>query len=211
MKSIYIVLTRTGTALSRAISAVTLEPYTHASLSMDPTLSQLYTFSRLYYKYPLPAGFTIESPYTGYMKFHPETPCEVYELRISDTAYYKIKRKINFMATQANIYRYSILGTLYCMFSIKHKRPNHYFCSQFIGELLRESGAATLPKHESLMHPADYRHMPECRLVYHGNVHGLVSYYLESTSPSEEPENNTSETTLTHVSHTFLQKLGTYH
>lgn len=178
MKSVYIVLTKTATALSRVIGAVTSEPYTHASLSMDKQLNSLYTFSRLQPEKPLPAGFTIESPYSGYMGLHPDTACEVYELKISNLAYYKMKRRIAKMAGQAEHYHYSILGTLYCMFSIKHKRPNHYFCSQFIGELLRESGAAVLPKHESLMHPMDYCFMPGCRLLYHGNIRGLVTHYL---------------------------------
>lgn len=178
MKSVYIVLTKTTTALSRVIGAVTSEPYTHASLSMDKQLNSLYTFSRLQPEKPLPAGFTIESPYSGYMGLHPDTACEVYELKISNLAYYKMKKRIDKMVVQAERYHYSLLGTLYCMFSIKHKRPNHYFCSQFIGELLKESGAAVLPKHESLMHPADYCVMPGCRLLYHGNIRGLVNHYL---------------------------------
>lgn len=47
LKSIYIVLTKTNTALSRVIGVVTSDPYTHASISMDKKLDSLYTFSRL--------------------------------------------------------------------------------------------------------------------------------------------------------------------
>lgn len=187
MKSIYIVLTKTGTALSRAIGFVTSEPYTHASISLDSSLEALYTFSRLQPEKPLPAGFTIESPYSGYMGLHPDTACEVYELKVTKSTYYKIKQKISKMNKEAWKYRYSILGTVYCMFHIKHKRPNYYFCSQFIGELLKESGAVTLPKHESLMHPVDYRSMPEFKLIYHGNVHGLVTYYIHQMNPKKNP------------------------
>lgn len=133
LKSIYIVLTKTNTALSRVIGVVTSDPYTHASISMDKKLDSLYTFSRLQPEKPLPAGFTIESPYTGYMRLHPDTACEVYEMKISNVSYHKIKKQILHMSQQSAIYRYSILGTIYCMFRIKHKRPKHYFCSQFIG------------------------------------------------------------------------------
>lgn len=86
MKSIYIVLTKTNTALSRVIGVVTSDPYTHASISMDKKLDSLYTFSRLQPEKPLPAGFTIESPYTGYMRLHPDTACEVYEMKISNVS-----------------------------------------------------------------------------------------------------------------------------
>lgn len=182
LKSIYIVLTKTNTALSRVIGVVTSDPYTHASISMDKKLDSLYTFSRLQPEKPLPAGFTIESPYTGYMRLHPDTACEVYEMKISNVSYHKIKKQILHMSQQSAIYRYSILGTIYCMFRIKHKRPKHYFCSQFIGELLSHSGAVCLPKHESLMHPADYRVMPECKLLYHENIQGLIRHYLNENS-----------------------------
>lgn len=186
MKSIYIVLTKTGTALSRIIGMVTNEPYTHAALSLEPSLDHLYTFSRLQPQRPLPAGFVIESPYYGYNGLHPDTACEVYELSISNQSYRIIKKRIEQMHAEAGIYHYSILGTLYCMFCIKHKRQNHYFCSQFIGELLKESGAVRLPKHESLMHPVDYRYMPECRLIYHGNIHGLIHYHIKKEIAAEQ-------------------------
>lgn len=178
MKSIYIILTKSTTALSKAIGVVTSEPYTHSSLSLDSSFKHLYSFSRLQPDKPLPAGFVVENPYSGYMGLHPDMPCEVYEMKISDASYKRIQTRIEQMNANADEYLYSILGTVYCMFSIKHKRPHHYFCSQFIGELLKESGAAILPKHESLMHPCDYRSMPGCKLIYHGNVHGLVNHYI---------------------------------
>lgn len=178
MKSIYIMLTRTDTALSRIIGAVTREPYTHASLSLDGDFNKLYTFSRLQPERPLPAGFTIESPFYGYMDLHPETACEVYELKISYFSYQHICHKIERMLDNSEIYHYSILGTLYCNFRIPHKRKYHYFCSQFIGELLKESGAAKLPKHESLLHPVDFRYMSECKLLYHGDIDGFRNYFI---------------------------------
>ena len=44
LKSIYIVLTKTNTALSRVIGVVTSDPYTHASISMDKKLDFIYFF-----------------------------------------------------------------------------------------------------------------------------------------------------------------------
>ena len=120
------------------------------------------------------------------MKLHPETPCEVYELKISNLAYHKIKKRLMKMSEQPEQYQYSILGTLYYILGIQHKRKNRYFCSQFIGELLKESGAVTLPKHESLMHPADYRSLTGCKLLYHGNIRGVVRHYLKHPHSSLE-------------------------
>ena len=114
MKSIYIVLTKTNTALSRVIGVVTSDPYTHASISMDKKLDSLYTFSRLQPEKPLPAGFTIESPYTGYMRLHPDTACEVYEMKISNVSYQDKKADSAYVAAICNLpLQYSRNNILY--------------------------------------------------------------------------------------------------
>lgn len=180
MKPIYFLFTKTTTALSRMIGLVTSEDYTHVSISLNEDLSSLYSFARLYPNRPLPAGFVIETPDTGYLGLHPDTACTVYKLMIPNSAYKKIQKKLSAMQEHQHEYHYSILGTIYCMFSIKHKRPNHYFCSQFIGELLSESGAVKLPKHESLMHPVDYMKVPGCQPIYHGTIHGLNTFFVQN-------------------------------
>ena len=43
-------------------------------------------------------------------------------------------------------YRYSLLGLLLCRLQIPFDAPDRYFCSQFVGTVLAESGAAELPK-----------------------------------------------------------------
>ena len=47
-KKIYIVLTRTNTILSRLIGFIEDDEYTHASISLDRGLSQMYSFGRKY-------------------------------------------------------------------------------------------------------------------------------------------------------------------
>lgn len=47
MKEIYIVLTHTGTALSRMIKWFTKDEFTHSSIALDAELKQMYSFGRL--------------------------------------------------------------------------------------------------------------------------------------------------------------------
>ena len=61
MHSIYILLTRTNTILSRAIHAAPGNDYTHAALSLDDSFTRLYSFGRKYRYSYLPAGFVRES------------------------------------------------------------------------------------------------------------------------------------------------------
>ena len=61
MRTIYIVLTKSGTYLSKFIRAVTRANYTHASMSFEDELQPLYSFSRFQAFPPLPAGLNNES------------------------------------------------------------------------------------------------------------------------------------------------------
>lgn len=176
MKSVYLLLTRSGTILSRLIHLFTLDEFTHISISADGTLKNLYSFSRKYAYLPLPAGFTRESAYKGYIGRHPLMKCALYELKVSDEAYRRINNRIAAMSTVSDEYQYSLLGVVFCAFGYELKRSRHYFCSQFVGELLNHSGAVALPKPAGLMHPDDYLEIPELTLIYRGTIMGLVNH-----------------------------------
>ena len=47
MKKVYIVLTQTGTILSRAVKLYTGKQYNHASIALDEELEELYSFGRV--------------------------------------------------------------------------------------------------------------------------------------------------------------------
>ena len=130
MKTIYILLTRSGTLLSNLVYAVTGANYTHASLAFDEDLSCLYSSTRK----------------NGYTMF-PAGPSREY-----------LNRGV-FLAL--------------CGMHIRWKRRRHYFCSQFVSEVLEKSGAMELPKHSTLMHPNDYTRLEALRCVYKGTLAGL--------------------------------------
>ena len=56
---------------------------------------------------------------------------------------------------------------------IRWKRRRHYFCSQFVSEVLQKSGALDLPKPSTLMHPSDYAELPQLRCLYRGTLADL--------------------------------------
>ena len=49
MKKIYIVLTYTGTFLSRIVNIYTGKKYSHVSISLDKNLEYMYSFGRFRY------------------------------------------------------------------------------------------------------------------------------------------------------------------
>ena len=60
MKSIYILLTKSDTWVSRIIKLATDDKYTHASISFEENLQPLYSLSRKFVNMPLPADLRTE-------------------------------------------------------------------------------------------------------------------------------------------------------
>ena len=57
MKKIYIILTHTGTFLSRVIKAFTGNKFTHVSIALDRNMEYMYSFGRLRPYNPFLGGF----------------------------------------------------------------------------------------------------------------------------------------------------------
>ncbi len=57
MKKIYIVLTHTGTTLSKIIKTYTKDEFSHVSISLDLELKKMYSFGRLNPYNPFWDGF----------------------------------------------------------------------------------------------------------------------------------------------------------
>ena len=170
MKSIYILLTKTNTILSRAIHAAPGNQYTHAALSLDDTFTQLYSFGRKYKYSYLPAGFVRESVNRGVLGDCDDVECAVYELQISNRKYKKLCKVLNEMEAEMEVYQYNILGLILCLFGVANQRRHHFFCSQFVSYVLVKSGVVEFGKAPSLIRPVDFQNLPEASEVFCGSV-----------------------------------------
>lgn len=174
MKTIYILLTRSGTILSRVIGVLTADRYTHVSLSFEESLQPLYSSSRKNGETIFPAGPCEELFHRGYWKRHPQTPCALYRLTVSDAAYNAAMREVELIMRNAEMYHFNILGLMFCRMNIPWRRRHHYFCSQFVGEVLNKSNALCLPKDATLMRPVDYMELPELSCCFTGVLGELI-------------------------------------
>ena len=173
MKTLYIFLTRSGTLLSNLVYSLTGAQYTHISLAFDEDLSTLYSSTRKNGYTMFPAGPSREYLDRGVFRLRPEAPCALYALEVSEEAYIRARRRANHMMAHGELYRFNSLGLLLCWMHIRWQRRRHYFCSQFVSEVLQKSGALELPKPSTLMHPSDYAELPELRCLYRGTLAGL--------------------------------------
>ena len=168
MKTLYIFLTRSGTLLSNLVYRLTGAQYTHISLAFDEDLSTLYSSTRKNGYTMFPAGPSREYLNRGVFLMRENIPCALYALEVTDEAYTRAKRRTQHMMHHGELYRFNSLGLLLCWMHIRWQRRRHYFCSQFVSEVLEKSGAMELPKDSTLMHPNDYAQLPQLKCLYEG-------------------------------------------
>ena len=173
-RAIHILLTRSGTWFSRLIHLATQDDYTHASIGLDGPAGPFYSFARKYEHFALPAGL-VEEQVTGRRR---AVPCCLYELSVSPEIYASLRRQISAMYAQRQRYHYNLLGALSCFFNLPLDRRDHYFCSQFVAGLLRDSGALELSKPPALVRPADFCQIHQLRTVHQGDMGGLPALAL---------------------------------
>lgn len=182
-KSIYILLTKSDTCISKIINLTTSDRYTHASISFDASLQPMYSFARKYVHFPLPAGLRQEPLDEGFFKRYSHIPCALYELKVTEDVYNRAKRQVDRMMKKQKEYRFSVLGLILCRLSIPFHRKHFYFCSEFVGAVLEDSNALSLPKAPSLMRPNDYSKFSNMSCKFEGRLNTLIQQLGFSPSP----------------------------
>ena len=172
-KSVYILLTRSGTWFSRLIHLATDDCYTHASIGLDGPNGPFYSFARKYARFALPAGLVMEEIRLEVQTKRQQIPCCLYALSVPLPVYERLRRQIDRMYAPKDRYHYTLLGAVACYFNHPMPRENHYFCSQFAASLLERSGAVELGKAPELVRPADFCQMERFRPVYQGELGNL--------------------------------------
>ena len=168
-KQIYIVISQTGTLLSKIIKRVTGEEYSHASISLTKDLRRMYSFGRLNPYNPFIGGFVMESPRFGTFKRFKNTKAVVLSVDISDEQYEKIAQMINRMWKQRKRYHYNYLGLYLAAFNVSYRKMDCYYCSEFVGQLLVSSHVDGSDKLRSIVHPIDFLEIPH-KTLYSGKL-----------------------------------------
>ncbi|RRJ62685.1 hypothetical protein EHV15_06820 [Paenibacillus oralis] len=169
-RSVYILLTNTGTLFTRVIKGYTGAPYNHASISFDRELSELYSFGRKNPNNPLNGGFVKEDIKTGTFSKYPNTTCVLYELRVTGREVEKMERVLQLFIRKRKKYLYNLLGVIGIVLKEPVEFSNSYFCSQFVAEILERSGIKLWDKLPALVTPDDFRRCDRLKLVYEGKL-----------------------------------------
>lgn len=168
MKNLYIILTQSGTKLSKMIQFFTREEFNHSSIAIEPTLNEFYSFGRRKVNNPLNGGFIIETPNNGVFKKYSngQTPCVILKLEVTDVAYQKACNLIKKFIKNKETYDYSIINMILANTPL-HLKNDKFFCSEFVGYVLHEIGIE-LPKNYEHIHPYDFTKIKNATIIYKG-------------------------------------------
>ena len=176
MKNIYIVMTQTGTLLSRLIKGYTGCEYAHVSISLDKNLDEMYSFGRLNPYNPFWGGFIHERVNSGTFKRFKNTIAGIVELEVTDEQYNNLRNIIKKMEERINPYRFNILGLILVGFNIKYEMEDHFYCAEFLKYLFEECNIENnLPR---LVAPDDFKNLKGIKYIYKGKL----SEYRENTT-----------------------------
>ena len=176
-RSIYVVISRTGTLLCRAIGLVSGGVYNHASLSLDESLSLMYSFGRVNPYNPIVGGFVKESPFFGTFKRFHGTEVIVYRIPVTRQQKEALETCLHEMYAKRDRYGYNFLGLFVAAFGIYWKRENRYYCSEFVRDILAWYSVLDARLYYGIVKPEDFAAIPGAERIYCGNLRKYAMRY----------------------------------
>ena len=170
MKHIYVILSQTGTALSRLIRAFTGDALGHASLSFYDDFHIMYSFGRRKPTNPFLGGFVKESPSFGTFRRFKNTYSEIFALEVSDETYYEMLAYVEQMYEERKKYHYNYKGLFLAPLGIEHHQNKSFYCSEFVAKMLTKFGVVKEEQFAGIIKPMDLYALPGSLPVYAGKL-----------------------------------------
>lgn len=166
-KKVYLLLTNTGSFLTKLIKLYTKKPYNHASIAFDYVLTEVYSFGRKTAGNPFIGGFVKEDVRAGLFK---QADCAIYSFTVTEVQMQKMYHYLQEIQAQKNHYRYNFLGLFGVMLNKPIDRKKAFFCSQFVATILKECNILQFEKPLSLIAPHDLQKVCKFQFVYEGKL-----------------------------------------
>ncbi|MBU3137748.1 hypothetical protein KPL39_15915 [Clostridium gasigenes] len=175
-KYIYLVFSNTGTLLSKCINNITKDDYVHVSLSFDDTFSKMYSFGRVFTSNPIIGGLVEENLHGGVYKKFTNTKCLIYKIYITEEQYKLLVDELKLFFSEKRKYRYNFIGLIAMQLDKTLIRDNYYFCSEFISQLLINSGIYETDKTPQFIKPSDLMKIENKEFIYEGLASNYTVY-----------------------------------
>ena len=166
MKKIYIVLTHTGTTLSKIIKSYTKDAFSHVSIALDNELQEMYSFGRLHPYNPFWGGFVHEYIDKGTYKRFYKTKAKVYSYEVTEEQYEKLKNNIKQIEINKEDYKFNIIGLFAVGFHKKIGKEKSFYCAEFVKYVIEKANInMELP---TIIKPEDFKNLEGSQEIYNG-------------------------------------------
>lgn len=170
---LYIVLTRTNTMISRLIHLFTRDDYTHAALSFDKDLEEMYSFGRRTTYNPFVGRFKQERLNEGIYKISRKLPGVIVEIEVPKERYNEARELLEEFIANSSRYKYNYRGLIYGIFKKPTTAKDRFLCSQFVYYILYNSGIVDFQRPSNLVRPQDFLNL-DGRVVFQGDLKELA-------------------------------------
>lgn len=188
MKDIYIVLSFTNTVPGKMIvtrsnihfyEKIEGGIYSHVSLSMDKSLTDMVSFARKNINNPFIGGLVSESIYDGmFLRNKDKCKVAVIKLEVEEEKYVKLENIIEKYFNMKDSLGYNYLGLakmLVCGKGIK--KDNKFFCSEWVSSVLKESGIDIFNNDKTYnIRPFDFYNELKDHIIYEGELSNYQEY-----------------------------------
>lgn len=154
LEPVFLIFVRTSSTLGKIIRKVTNSMYSHAGISLDSSMNEIYSYNLNLKKKN--NGFTIES-LNDYIENKAEiifVICMFVDKDVKE----KIKKEINFYKENKDKTKYAIDNLFNILIHKKiedREYPLRLVCSQFVDTILKMAGIDITTKNSNLVSPAD--------------------------------------------------------
>ncbi|MGF7058400.1 hypothetical protein [Brassicibacter mesophilus] len=169
-KYIYLVFSKTGTWLSNIINIFSDTKFVHSSISFDDSFTEMYSFGRTNPNNPFSGGFVKESLHEGVYKKFKRSECMIYRVKVTEKQYYSLRKNVEEFLKKKDKYRYNFIGLFGVLLDKPIKRKNHYFCSQFVSEILIKNKVYNSNKPSELIQANDLFSIKNKEIIYEGYI-----------------------------------------
>lgn len=180
-KQVFIVLTQTGTILSRILKRVTGAKYNHSSISLEEDLSRMYSFGRIFPYNPFIGGFVKEGKSIGTFKRFHNTEATVLRVNVSNDKYEEMKIYLSEMYESRKRYHYNYVALFLAVFGITFRQERCYYCSEFVRDFLIEFEIVPKAYLPEIVKPIDFLKIPESVKIYTGKLKSYESITSDGT------------------------------
>jgi hypothetical protein len=155
--------------ISKLIQTFKHDKYTHASISLDKELNNMYSFGRRNTYNPFIGRFKNEDINKGIYKLCRTLPGIITEVEVSKEQYERAKELLEHFISNSDLYKYNYKGLLYSLLNKPLYSQNRFLCSEFVYHIFKECGIADFKISRNLVRPQSLLSI-RGRIIYSGNL-----------------------------------------